>query len=493
MKRFAAGFVLLAALVCLSAAPLRAAPVFPPAGETWRYQLLHESWYVDDCPPCGRPTILWPLRGSFLLTPADSNPLFTRYELHAVKLTVGGGTVDGIRLEGAGMLEVGGEVALIQRLTLRLTLKTEGREEIVDFDSGPVPGEPKWPWLDLLVTEVNPGLVRVLSLHFDAMPVRDLWISTQSGFTAGFPGPAPAPVSAGDLISDQGRVVVPWTAFGSALQLKDPVSPANLDAAEVRAGGIVEFSLGTDVDSASLGVVHHGDLASLDGTLVHSFAEFGAVIGPEPPTPDLGLDAVQRQPDGTLLFSTVAPVFSEKLGRVVGHGDLMASDGRLLFTNQDLLRAFHPLEPDLDYGLDAVFVWPSGEVWFSTGMTVELEGFRLLLDGDLLSSTGRVIYGNLELLTWFGPLEDAANFGLDALVIATDATEPSPEPPVATLQVEAARQQILVRWTGRGRFFQVEAAASPAGPFNPVTPLVVARSQTLPLTAETAYYRVRQW
>ena len=33
------------------------APLMPPAGEAWRYQLLGESWHLDDCPPCAaRPT-----------------------------------------------------------------------------------------------------------------------------------------------------------------------------------------------------------------------------------------------------------------------------------------------------------------------------------------------------------------------------------------------------------------------------------------------------
>lgn len=493
MKLISVRPVATAVLLVLMVSRAFTAPLAPPAGETWRYQLLGGSWYLDDCPPCAaRPSFQWPLRGSFVLGVGTSDPLFTRYELRDVRLTVGGGTVGGIRLEGTGALEVGGEVALVHRLTLRLTVKTESGQEVVNFDSGPQPGEPKWPWLDLTVTEVNPSPVRVLSLHFDTMPIRDLWFSTRSGFTAGLPGPEPVRVSAGELLSDQGRVVVSLGEIRSALQLKDSPETLNVDAAEVAAGGVFEFSLGADAASATLGTVHHGDLVSLAGNRVKSFADFGAIIGPMPPAPDLGLDAVHRQPDGTLVFSTQVPVFSERLGVVVGRGDLMASDGKRQFTNQELLKAFHPLKPDQDYGLDAVFVWPSGEVWFSTEDSVELEGARLLLDGDLLSSTGRVIYGNLELLQWFGPLEDAANFGLDALVIATDATESVAEAPVASLELDANRQEVRIRWTGKGRFFSVERAASPGGPFTGF-PLVPGQSQTLPLTAEAAFYRVRQW
>ena len=501
MKQFAARLVCIAVAAQIAGlvpmvpgASAAGAPWSPPDGEAWRYQLLHESGYVDDCPPCAaRPTLEWPLRGSFQLTPGDSNPLFQRYALTGVRLTVGGGPPGGILLEGSGTLEVGGEVALIHRLTLRLAVQTDTGREIVDFDSGPQPGEPQWPWLDLKVSEVDPRLTRVLSLHFDAMPIRDLWFSTRNGFTASLPGPDPVRVSGGELVSDQGRVVVTLDDIRSALQLTEPTDLMNLDAADVTTGGVVEFSLGADAVSGTLGTVHHGDLVSLAGQRVAGYPEFGAAIAPEPPTPDLGLDAVQQRSDGTRLFSTQEAVFSERLGTVVGRGDLMSSTGKLHATNRELLKAFHPLNPDQDYGLDAVFVWPTGEVWFSTEDSVALEGGRFLLDGDLLSSTGRILYGNLELLQQFSPLEDTFNFGLDALVIATDATDPVPEPPVARLQVDDAQAEARLEWTGKGRFFQVEGAAAVSGPYAPVTPVVAGSGYTIPISGTTAYFRVRQW
>ncbi|HRI15241.1 MAG TPA: hypothetical protein PLX89_19780, partial [Verrucomicrobiota bacterium] len=350
------GLFLLGQLVSRSGV---AASSIPPEGEEWRYQLLHESTYVDDCPPCGRPTFLQPLRGSFWITPGHSDPLFTRYELRQVAFTVGGVGPDSIRLEGSGELEVGGEVALTHRMTLHLKVTAPGRTEDVAFDSGLQIGEPNWLWLAVSLTEVEPRPFRVLTLTLDAMPIRDLWFSTAHGFTAALLGPKPIPVSAAEVLSDQGRVVVPLAQIEEALHLEHQEPPINLDALTVAPGGGVEFSLQVDAPSSSLTTVHHGDLVSLAGQRVKSLVDFASVIGPEPPVTDLGLDAVEHLDDGTFVFSTRESVFSQVLGDTVSRGDVMATSGHRVRTQRELLQAFKPLHPERDYGLDALVVWPS--------------------------------------------------------------------------------------------------------------------------------------
>jgi hypothetical protein len=470
-----------------------AAPVSPPPGETWRYQLLQGSTYLDDCLPCGRPALLRPLHGSFFLAPGAADPLFNHYELRQVQFQVGGDGPDAIHLEGTGELAIGGEVLVGHRLTFHLTVTSSAKSEIVDFDSGLQPGEPAWPWLAIPVTEVNASLFRILNLTLDAMPIRDLWFSTGAGFTAAQPGPTPVAVSPADVLSDQGHIAVPAAQIEAALQLVPITEPRNLDAVGVAPGGVVEVSLAADATSAILDTVHHGDLVSLAGIRVKSWSDFAGIIGPQPPSPDLGLDAVQDTGDGTLLFSTRDAIFSETLGEVIGRGDLMTSSGQRLRTNAELLKAFHPSQPDHDYGLDAVFLWPGGEIWFSTEEPVPLEGGVILSDGDLLSDTGRVIYGNLELLQRFAPIEDRTSFGLDALVIATDATNPADPPRITSIRFDPATSGLALTWTGDGRFFQVERAGQLDGAFAAAGPVVAGLTQTLPATDASSFFRIRQW
>jgi hypothetical protein len=50
------------------------------------YALQPGSGLID-CPLCDRLPVTWPLQGTFLLNPLESNPLFGRYELKDNALT----------------------------------------------------------------------------------------------------------------------------------------------------------------------------------------------------------------------------------------------------------------------------------------------------------------------------------------------------------------------------------------------------------------------
>lgn len=87
-----------------------------------------------------------------------------------------------------------------------------------------------------------------------------------------------------------------------------------------------------------------------------------------------------------------------------------------------------------DLGLDAVHLWPSGEIWFSTEVGFQSQTLGMISHGDLLSTRdvltdrGSIIFKNLPLLATFTPLEKLANFGLDALFLVVE--EPRAHPSV---------------------------------------------------------------
>jgi hypothetical protein len=154
-----------------------------------------------------------------------------------------------------------------------------------------------------------------------------------------------------------------------------------------------------------------GDLLSERGYIVATNAYLLRNFHPMPsPAPvNYGLDAVQEirlLNDTTArrcyLFSVEKGFFDEALGVQVGEGDLLGDWGRIVASNRDLLRNFHPMPPTPPLGLDAVClprfnvavdaVRPP-EIWFSTeqGWFDEKLG-RHISDGDLLSTDVGVFF-----------------------------------------------------------------------------------------------------
>src|SRR5436190_16583848 len=79
----------------------------PTTNRPWAYQLLHDSDLTDDCPICGRPTILAPMSGSFDLRLLVSNLLSTRYALENISFTAGTGFRTYV-ISRNGTLQIGG-------------------------------------------------------------------------------------------------------------------------------------------------------------------------------------------------------------------------------------------------------------------------------------------------------------------------------------------------------------------------------------------------
>jgi hypothetical protein len=175
--------------------------------------------------------------------------------------------------------------------------------------------------------------------------------------------------------------------------------------------------------------------------------------------------------------------------------DLNLNEGRVFKSNADLLARFHPSDRNRDYGLDALYLWPNGEIWFSTEEGFNDQIYGTIQGGDLLSDQGIIVFRNLELISAFAPIEDLADFGLDALFVVTDLS--SADRPRFT-QITANRQtgNVLLEWIGPGRVFQLEKSRLVTGPYEPVTPIIpdLFFNDAGALQAALAsFYRLRQW
>jgi hypothetical protein len=195
--------------------------------------------------------------------------------------------------------------------------------------------------------------------------------------------------------------------------------------------------------------------------------------------------------DGQILFSITTNVISANTGMTLSRGDILSDRGQVFRTHQQLLARFHPSQTNTDFGLDALYVWPGGEIWFSTEEGFQDAFLGPILPGDLLSDSGYRVFGNLELVSAFAPVEDASNFGLDALFIVTDFIPPAPAPRLLGIDPHFGGP---VSWEGQGKVFQLERASALTGPFIPISPIISDSTFTdiLP-TQPQFFYRLRQW
>jgi hypothetical protein len=321
------------------------------------------------------------------------------------------------------------------------------------------------------VAQTNGTLAQVYTLRLAAAPVRDIWFSPVAFFTATSGPVAPEFVQSGDLISTSGRVVKRNDQLYTSVGAMPPGPDLGLDVVDMLPGGEIAFSLGSDIFSESLGQLQHGDLLSTRGRVLWRNQELLAAFMPEPATNDAGLDAAQVLDSGDVLFSVATNVFSKQLKVTLHRGDLLSSAGTILRTYQQLLARFQPMDSTNDHGLDAVYIWPSGEVWFSTETGFQDQTLGAILAGDLLSDQGYIVFRNLELVSAFKPTNAPPDIGLDALYIVTDATAPAP-PARLEIAAQPSGASIGLSWQSQARVFQIERAENVAGPYVPLTPIL---------------------
>jgi hypothetical protein len=485
-----------ATIAVLAAGSPRSLAADPSTNAVWRYTLLPESQLTDDCDICGRPTILARLQGTFDLQLLGCDPLYCQYAWAKVRLSAEAGTGMSYFLEGEGVYQLGGEVAVFQNLLLSLYTDLGHTNEVRYFTNTTAKVERLWPMIKISLDETNPTLLQHLRLDISAAPMHEIWFSTRTSLTDGFWQPPTNRVSSGDLIASTGRVVKDHQLLSGQLGVMPPAPDLGLKDIDVLPGGEIVFSIEQDVFSESLGPLSQGDLVSNQGRLVATNAQLIAAFDPDKGTGDVGLSGVQVFDSGEIYFSVQTNFLSQSLGRMIGPGDLLSTRGVVVRSNAELLARFFPAEPGKDYGLACIYMWPSGEIWFATQNGFTSTNGQTYLGGDLLSDQGYVVYRNLDLLGPFAPVEDLFNFGLDALFVVTDVTASPPSGKLTSITVDQQTGGVTVQFNGAGKVWQLERAASASGPWTPAsaigTDLSLADNGVW-TNLPQGFYRVRQW
>lgn len=460
--------------------------------QTYYYTLLGDSLITEDCKACGRPTIPQPMRGEFTLQVTNQNPISTQVIIRDIHFYSGDPSDPLYLVKGSGYGEIFGEVAMLQRITLNLTIlrKYSTNRELV-FTNTTMAVVINPPMVNCELAQTEEDMFQFYTLKIVAAPMHEILFSTESGFTS---GNSTIRGSGGDILSNKGKVIKAKNDLIKALRLVDPPETLNIDALDILPGGIILFSFNQNVNSQTAGWIEEGDVVTDLGDVAYRNTELLSRMGFMPPTPALGLDGIQVLNNGEVLFSTRYNAFSEKLGQFIQHGDILSNQGYIYRKNKDLLAAFQPADPNQDYGLDAFYVWQTGEIWFSTASGFTSRTLGSIMAGDLLSDKGYIVFRNLELMSKFQPLEDLADFGLDGLFIVTDLTAITVPPRIVFSKF---RDGVLtLKWQGQGRIYRVERANDVLGPFMPV---MTTTSTQFEETIDTAlfpqkmFYRIRQW
>src|SRR2546427_4827514 len=173
--------------------------------------------------------------------------------------------------------------------------------------------------------------------------------------------------------------------------------------------------------------------------------------------------------NGEILFS----IQSNKVlnsGQTLSRGDILSEHGKVFMTQQQLLSNFLPAVTNHDFGLDAFYVFPSGEIWFSVVESFTDKRLGPIRAGDLLSSFGYRAFQNQDLLAAFGIADPTQDYGLDALFVTTDTQ--APKPPPRFVQYRRSGEFLHLDWEGEGSVFQLEQSSSIFGPWIPCGSIV---------------------
>lgn len=451
----------------------------PASGRAWRYEALTDTSILDDCPICGRPSIFIPLRGSFsLVGTATAN----HYRIENILLVSDLSEAPEYRITGSGTVAVGGGAPVS---TFELLIQRKNfPDETVRFINDPLQDNPRiFPMLSMEADEETQSLNRVYRIRIAAAPIRAMWFSTASGMTPANPGVGR--ISGGDVLSIEGTVFKRYSDIVQRLSI--PPEEFGLDALDLGPRGEILFSLGRDTESVVNGPIGHGSLASSEGRVILHNHQLLSAFNVTDQT-DAGLDALHVMPNEEYYFSINTAV-TRASGGTLRSGDLLSTQGRIVRTEQSLLARWqNPLVESL--GVDAFFVWPNGEVWFSlqNGLNSQL---GVVQRGDIISDQGYFVFRNLEIVAPFAPLEDLADFGLDALTIVSDINPAAGGPRV---DIELSDEGVNLNWSAAtGRVFQLQKAATPEGPWLNLTELTLARDYFDEGSAQAAFYRLLQW
>jgi hypothetical protein len=482
MKRSVATFMCLLAWVAFSQDSSR---------QRITYTLLEGSYFVDDCLICGRPTIEQSLRGTFDLVLQQYTPPYISYEIQNLDFVTEGPWLQR-HIKGKGTYVRFEEFARLQDMTLAVQVSDQYTNQPAYFTNQTRMATNPFPLIQAHLMETNGTLLQTFSLEIFAAPVREIWFSTLRSFTSTNRNAPTNKISAGDLLSNRGRVVKRNIDLVGRLGVMPSVPDLGLDAVDVTRRGEILFSIPVDVFSETLGRIQHGDLLSNRGAIVRRNQDLLAAFKPAS-SADAGLDAVQAMPDGEIFFSIQSNVVVNST-LTLGRGDILSDRGRVFMTQRQLLANFQPAVSNHDFGLDALHVFSSGEIWFSVEESFTDQRLGPVQAGDLLSNNGYIVFRNRSLVSAFAPTDPTQDYGLDALFVVTDTQTSSPCPRI--IGQTSFGNRIHLEWDGDGEVFQVEHASSPVGPWVPCTEIVADLSCDIDAeaSADTAhFYRLRQW
>ena len=469
---------------------------------TDHYRVIWNSSLTETSAESGRPPVTYPLRGGAEMR-YSSSIAGTTWSFVDIQMDTVDAGPPRYHLAGSGIWSGGGFCAPLcyTVVTLGLQIDDGTTNKFCSFYQRNVGSIPTQPLLEVGAPQLNGTPAQTFSISLHLAPVQELWFSTRRGLTPALTNAGPGRVENGDVLADSGRVVKRNADLLQRFGLTpDPaLGGHDIDALNVAPGGEIVFSLREDVFSPVAGLLHHGDLLSDRGRIVKTNQELLQPFGVKLSAPDAGLDGVEVLDGNRIFFSITTNVFSEKLGVTLTGGDLLAvaDAGSVLYSNQQLLAAFRPDPIDQNYGLAAFHVWSGpfglpGEVWFCTE-----KGFNSALGpitaGDLISSSGYIVYRNLELVARFQPLEDLADFGLDGLFLV----QPRYGSPSAHLSSALSASGLMLWWETTGRVSQVERSSDISGPyFRPASPILPGLEWVDPSAIEASrpvFYRLRLW
>src|SRR5439155_9850418 len=139
------------------------------------------------------------------------------------------------------------EFALLHNMTLAVQIKNNFTNRPAYFTNDSREVKQPFPLIQVDLTQTNGTLFQTFSLNLFAAPVREIWFSVSRSFISTNRFSPTNQISAGDLLSNLGRVVKRNTDLVGRLGVMPSVPDLGLDAVNVIRGGEVLFSLPTNV------------------------------------------------------------------------------------------------------------------------------------------------------------------------------------------------------------------------------------------------------
>jgi hypothetical protein len=162
----------------------------PARAASTTYELQDRSSFDTGCfnGPCDCAIAPHPMKGSFELVFAGYDGLYDHYDVRDVRWLVRYGDQE-LDLRGSGKYRVGGEFAIVQQLTLDLSI--DGGPSLA-FDSGLVPGGGKFPVIDIKNVSLH-GMVQCTDTVLQILAAPATAGTGGSPVTFGSRGPFPNP------------------------------------------------------------------------------------------------------------------------------------------------------------------------------------------------------------------------------------------------------------------------------------------------------------